>query len=712
MSGGLIEAIRRANAPRAAEDSIAVRGAVLAAIVTGVVALFAVQAISGVTTVAVLSVLPFAYWVSYVRRRKDNWHIKIALSVGAILALIRFLGQIGGVATLDEIRFPLADLFLWVQVLHSFDLPARKDLHFSLGSSLTLMSVSASISQDLYFLPFLAVYFICVVAAMAMGHRSELTERNEGWAKPVLQKETRGKWDAAAREIGRGVVATALAAAILFLVLPQPRGVRTFALPFQIGSGVGIPSIGGGIFNPGTGSSGLAGSRFGGGAYYAIDDRMDLRVRGSLSDELVMRVRSTAPAMWKGMIFETYDGTGWNGGENPTDLEGDVPFAYPNEFRSLGPRVQLSTTFYIEQEQPSVVFAGGQPDQVWFPSTVSVDDVGALRTDSTLTPGLVYSVVSSRGAASAQELRSEGRADIPPMIQQFLQLPDELPERIGDLAERITRDDTNVYDRVKSIESYLADNFRYDLDSPVPPNGRDSVDYFLFDSDVGFCEQFASATVVMLRTLGIPARVVAGYAPGSRNAFTGYYEVKASDAHSWVEVWFPLLGWYEFDPTFDIPAAKRDISETVPIARLMKWVAEKLAAIVPAGARGAIMPVLYFALAACIVAGVWVAWRKLNPRLKEHPPVVLPISGGPVTKAFRRFEGILAMKGAGRAPPETAAELLARSADLNRNETKEALSAFERERYGPLPPSPVEADAAARELNRLAEHQLNSPSAR
>ena len=81
--------------------------------------------------------MPLAYWISYRRRAKDNWHIKIAITIFAIFALIRFFGQLRGIATLDEVRFPLADLFLWVQVLHGFDLPARKDLNFSLGSSLT-----------------------------------------------------------------------------------------------------------------------------------------------------------------------------------------------------------------------------------------------------------------------------------------------------------------------------------------------------------------------------------------------------------------------------------------------------------------------------------------------------------------------------------------------------------------------------------------------
>ncbi|MFN2491136.1 MAG: transglutaminase family protein [Actinomycetota bacterium] len=146
-----------------------------------------------------------------------------------------------------------------------------------------------------------------------------------------------------------------------------------------------------------------------------------------------------------------------------------------------------------------------------------------------------------------------------------------------DLARAATRDATNDFDRVLAIESYLRRNFRYTIDSPVPPPGRDAVDHFLFDAKVGFCEQFASATTVMLRSLGIPARVAAGYAVGDRNPFTGLYDVRASDAHTWVEVWFPDgLGWDEFDPTFEVPPARTDVADVLPLARALAFAADQL----------------------------------------------------------------------------------------------------------------------------------------
>lgn len=686
------------------------RVCVLAAVMTGAAALAWVRAISVPTALAVLACLPLAYWVSWQRRGKDNWHIKILLSVGAILALMRFLSQIGAVATLDEIRFPLADLFLWVQVLHSFDLPARKDLQFSLGSSLTLMAVAGSISQDITYLVFVLAYFAFAVASLYLSHRSFIADGAVGWVKTAASSKADrpAPWG----EVAKATALTALAGTLLFLILPQPSGVRTFALPFSIGTGGGLsPFGGGGVANPA--AAGPGGLRSSGGSYYGIDERMDLRVRGGLSDELVMRVRASAPAMWKGMIFETYDGISWQAPvEDPEPMGDDSPFHYPTEFRSLGPRATVSQTFYIEVEQASVIFAAGQPDEVWSSQAVLIDDIGGLRLGSTLTPGTVYSVVSSRGAATPQELR-RAAGPLPEEIRRFLQLPEELPDRVAELAQRITADAPTTYDKVKAIEAWLSENYRYNIDSPIPPPGHDAVDHFLFETDVGFCEQFASATAVMLRTLGIPARVVAGFTPGDRNAFTGYYEVKGSDAHSWVEVWFPRLGWYEFDPTFAIPPARAELSNVVPLARVLRFAAEKLGEVLPSGGGRYLRNALVVLLALAVAAGLFVAWTKLRPQ-PAIPSASRSVAtgGGPVTRAFRQLEGALEMKGAGRAPPETAAELMSRTANLERPETRKALDIFQTERYGPSPPDERDAADAVKELRRLAERELTTPPPR
>lgn len=700
---GVIALVKNANRTRQPEDSVALRVAVLATVLTGALALAVVQAISIATFVAVVTALCVAYFVSHKRRHSDNWAIKIALTFLAIFALVKFFNDLRGIATLDEVRFPLADLFLWVQVLHGFDLPARKDLNFSLGSSLTLMAAAGSISQDLWYGGVLLVYFALAITALALAYRSEVSEGTAGSMR-TRSKVTRqpaappGLWD-----IGKALAVTALAGTVLFLVIPQPQAARTFALPFSFGGGIGINSDGG-IANPGFPGGGTPGSRSSGSAYYAFSNRMDLRVRGDLTDDVVMRVRASDPAMWRGMIFDRYDGDAWEAdpGE-PLEIFGDPPYSYPSEYRSLGPRATGTQTFYIEAEQPSVVFSGGQPDTVWIEGGVSVDGNGGVRTPSTLTEGTVYSVVSSRGAATDNELRQLPEEPVPDHLQRYLQLPEDVPTRVGDLAEEITGDAPTRIDKVRAVESWLAENYRYDIDSPVPPPGHDAVDHFLYETDVGFCEQFAAATTVMLRELGIPSRVVAGYAPGTRNPFTGYYEVKNSDAHTWVEVWFPRYGWYEFDPTFAIPPAESDFSETVPLAKLIDFLSEKLDGVIP-GNAGAILRVgLYLVLAAVVLISAWVAWRRLGHRPRVPAPAELSLAAGPITRAFRRLEDALARQGRARAPAETAAELIRRTtARKPAPLAKGALSAFERERYGSEEPTQEEIDAAVQELDRLA----------
>ena len=210
--------------------------------------------------------------------------------------------------------------------------------------------------------------------------------------------------------------------------------------------------------------------------------------------------------MLRGMIFDSYDGVSWSQpSDDPVPLDGTPPYFYPVEQRSLGPRAEVSQTFYIEAEQPNAIFSAAYPDRIFYEGGVAVDALGGLRTGGTLSEGTVYSVVASRGAATPDQLRRLGAPEAPETMSRYLEVPSSVPKRVGALARRITASAETTYDKVKAIEDHMARNYRYSTDSPVPPEGRDAVDHFLFDTDVGFCEQFASATTVLLRSLDIPA---------------------------------------------------------------------------------------------------------------------------------------------------------------------------------------------------------------
>lgn len=130
-----------------------------------------------------------------------------------------------------------------------------------------------------------------------------------------------------------------------------------------------------------------------------------------------------------------------------------------------------------------------------------------------------------------------------------LKVHESVPQRVKDLANRITSGCSNNYDKVKAIEKYLNDNYRYTLEPPDTPKNRDFVDYFLFDSKKGYCTYFASAMSILTRSLGIPARYVEGYMMPSKKNSQGNYIVTNEQAHAWVEVYFEGFGWVPFEAT-------------------------------------------------------------------------------------------------------------------------------------------------------------------
>lgn len=137
---------------------------------------------------------------------------------------------------------------------------------------------------------------------------------------------------------------------------------------------------------------------------------------------------------------------------------------------------------------------------------------------------------------------------------QHIDLPNELPDRIYQLAEEITKDKDNWFDKVKAVEKYFkTSNFVYDQQNvAMPKENEDYVDQFLFETQQGYCDNFSTSMVVLLRTIGIPARWAKGYAAGTRINMSGserVYKITNNDAHSWVEVFFPNVGWVPFEPT-------------------------------------------------------------------------------------------------------------------------------------------------------------------
>ena len=183
---------------------------------------------------------------------------------------------------------------------------------------------------------------------------------------------------------------------------------------------------------------------------------------------------------------------------------------------------------------------------------------GMTEAESSEYQWLTYQITFEKPIFYESRLRQDNGA-IPKEIQEtYLQLPSNLPDRVTRLAREITENQNNTYDRAKAIESYFHQNgFSYQVeDISIPGDDEDYVDQFLFDTQVGYCDNFSTSMVVMLRTLGIPARWVKGFTGGVEASEQPplpdnlkLYEISNNNAHSWVEVYFPEAGWIPFEPT-------------------------------------------------------------------------------------------------------------------------------------------------------------------
>ncbi len=148
------------------------------------------------------------------------------------------------------------------------------------------------------------------------------------------------------------------------------------------------------------------------------------------------------------------------------------------------------------------------------------------------------------------------------VLERYLQLPDEVPERVLTLAYTLTADIPITYDKALALESFMR-TYSYTLDVPAPPAGREVADYFLFELQQGYCDYYATTMAVLARAAGLPARVVLGYIGGVFDPELGRFAVRERDAHAWTEIYFPEYGWIEFEPTAGRPPIVRVSGELV-----------------------------------------------------------------------------------------------------------------------------------------------------
>ena len=280
-------------------------------------------------------------------------------------------------------------------------------------------------------------------------------------------------------------------------------------------------------------------------------DRIDRDLPG-LSEEPPWRY------YWRGATYDRYSGHGW--------ITSQTKMV---EYEASEPIISEDTPFHRVVRQ-KVQGVGQLGEMLYVAGTLVTADQDfsiAWRSSedafSTSIKATTYQADSLVTVATEEQLRSAG-SDYPEwVLDRYLALPDQVPERVLALARDLTATEPTPYDRALAIESYLR-TFSYTLDVPSPPFHRDVADYFLFDLQRGHCDYYATTMAVLARAAGLPARLVVGYASGTYDADNARYLVTEADAHAWVEVYFPEYGWVEFEPTAGRPPIER-LSESLPV---------------------------------------------------------------------------------------------------------------------------------------------------
>lgn len=290
-------------------------------------------------------------------------------------------------------------------------------------------------------------------------------------------------------------------------------------------------------------------------------------------------VSTVAGRYWRAVAFDTYNGRGWeNTLSQESTFDADATLPVPDwQMRSL-----VTQTITLLAPTGNVIFGSQDIRKVSVPVSALTQPAPAsaivlgegeaapvaqeatfVRAQGTLDPGATYTVLSQLTKVTERAMRDAGLDYPESILEKYLQLPEDFSARVATTALSVTVGAETPFAKAKAVETYLR-TFPYNDSIPAPADDQDPVEYFLYELKEGYCDYYATAMVLMLRHLGIPSRVVSGYAEGVFDDESGVYYVFDKDAHTWVEVFFPGLGWVEFEPTAGESPLYRPEDENMP----------------------------------------------------------------------------------------------------------------------------------------------------
>jgi len=586
------------------EDSIFLRVLVLALVILGIVATDIAAQTSFSFWALPLSAVG-AIW-SYYCRRDANVAVKFCIAIGMLVALGALFGRLVG--ELNDTRLSLAELLIQLQVLHSFDTPRRKDLGYSIVIGVILLGVAATLSQTLAFAPVLLLFLAIALPTLVLDYRSRL-----GLQPLKTQKEKSHQKNSSTLNFKFLILNFLLIVGLglaIFAILPRFPGYQLRNFPVSSAIKVKGSFTGRSIINPGyvrqgkgsnqgsgtgqnqTGQPGKVDNDF----YYGFNSQINQNLRGEMKPKVVMRVRSQAEGFWRVLGFDHYTGKGWEVSRNE-----DVTtvrrspwsyqiFLYPSVL--TGKTQEVVQTYTMVSDLPNLIPAMTYPKEVYFPTPViAVDQEDGLRSPVELSEGLTYTVISAVPYRD-RTLLGKASTNYPKHIKKYyLQIPPEIAEKVRERTEEIfaNYNQEKVSKSSKSLDSpyekalYLAQYLKQHYSVPQNPLGlpylsekEDLVETFLFKQKGGYPDHFSTVLTMMLRSIGIPARLVAGFSAGEFNPFTGLYVVRNTDAYAMTEVYFPKYGWFAFDPIPNhplIPPSVEDTQSFSVLRQLWHWVA-------------------------------------------------------------------------------------------------------------------------------------------
>ena len=287
---------------------------------------------------------------------------------------------------------------------------------------------------------------------------------------------------------------------------------------------------------------------------------------------------SMTPYYWRGRVYDFYSNGQWSI-SNASTLDFQ-PASQNLNLVNAQNRVDAQFQFTMQLPRQSLLYAPSEPVWVDQPGSISVDSIESGQNDPfawfatpPIAQGGRYQVRAEIADPTIAELEAAG-TNYPAWVQdRYLEVPQNIQAMIQTLAEHVTNGQSTPYDQAEAITNYLRNTIQYSTTVPSPPLGEDPAVWVLFDYKKGFCNYYASAEILMLRSIGIPARLAVGFAEGEssntlldRAGNANTFTVLNRDAHAWPEVYFLGIGWVEFEPTVSQipimrPATKAQIAQ-------------------------------------------------------------------------------------------------------------------------------------------------------